>query len=131
MINKILIYIHPRISCNACIFARLNNFTETISSFIAGLSLIIATPMKIYDKVSKTIVLNVYKYFKDEAIKVRPNYPQRSYVKKTPEATGLPQRTISVLDTRGYQKVRALMLLLFNGIRYHTKHLSCVKLICF
>ena len=98
MINKILIYIHPRISCNACTFARLNNFTETISSFIAGLSLIIATPKKIYNTLSKTIVLNVYKYFKDEAIKFRPNYPQRSYVKKTPEATGLPQRTISVLD---------------------------------
>ena len=24
-----------------------------------------------------------------------PNHPQRSYVRKTPEATGLPQRTIS------------------------------------
>ena len=33
-------------------------------------------------------------------------------------------------DTRGYQKVGAL-LLLFIGIRYHTKHLSCVKPICF
>ena len=34
-------------------------------------------------------------YFKDEAVKFPPNYPQRSYVKKTTEATGLSQRTIS------------------------------------
>ena len=27
----------------------------------------------------------------------------------------------------GYQNVCALILQLFNGIRYHTKHLSCVK----
>ena len=32
--------------------------------------------------------LNVFKYFKDEAIKFPPNHPQRSYVKKTTEATG-------------------------------------------
>ena len=71
---------------------------KLFSTFIAALSLIIATPKKIYDIVSKNIVLNVYKYFKDEAMEFRPNHPQRSYVKKTPEATGLPQRTISVLD---------------------------------
>ena len=28
-------------------------------------------------------------------MKFAPHHPQRSYVKKTPEATGLPQRTIS------------------------------------
>ena len=28
-------------------------------------------------------------------MKFPPNHPQRSYVKKTPDATGLPQRTIS------------------------------------
>ena len=28
-------------------------------------------------------------------MKFPPNHPQGSYVKKTPEATGLPQRTIS------------------------------------
>ena len=32
--------------------------------------------------------------------------------------------------TRGYQKVRALMPELVNGIRYHTKDLSCVNPIC-
>ena len=37
---------------------------------------------------------------------------------------------IANLYTRGYQKVRALMLYLFNGIRYHSKHLSCVEPIC-
>ena len=39
--------------------------------------------------------MNVFKYFKDEAMKFPPNHPQRSYVKKTTEATGLSQRTIS------------------------------------
>ena len=43
----------------------------------------------------QNIVLNVFKYFKEEAMKFPPNHPQRSYVKKTAEATGLPQRTIS------------------------------------
>ena len=47
------------------------------------------------ETVSKNIVLNVFKYFKVEAVKFPPNYPQRSYVKKTTEATGLSQRTIS------------------------------------
>ena len=32
--------------------------------FIAGSSLMMATPRKIYDTVSKTIILNVFKYFK-------------------------------------------------------------------
>ena len=54
-----------------------------------------APPKKIYDTVSKRIFLNVYMYFKEEAMKFPPNHPQRSYVKKTAEATGLPQRTIS------------------------------------
>ena len=62
-----------------------------------------ATPKKIYDTVSKNIVLNVNKYFKDEDMKFRPNHPQRNYVEKTPEATGLPKRTL------GY--VRATWLL--------------------
>ena len=53
-----------------------------------------ATP-KIYDTDSKNSVLNVYNYFKDEAMKFPPNHPQRSYVKKTAEAAGLPQRNIS------------------------------------
>ena len=65
------------------------------SSFFASLSLIMATPKKIYDTVSKNIALKFFKYFKDEAMKFSPNHPQRSYVKKTTEATGLPQRTIS------------------------------------
>ena len=34
-------------------------------------------------------------YFKVEAMKFPTNHPQRSYVKKTTEATGLSQRTIS------------------------------------
>ena len=55
-----------------------------------------ATP-KIYDTVSKNSVLNVYKYFKDGAMKFQPNHPQRSYVKKTAEAAGLPQRNISLM----------------------------------
>ena len=41
-----------------------------------------AIPKKIYDTVSKNIVLNVYKYFNDEAMKLPPNHPERSYVKK-------------------------------------------------
>ena len=54
-----------------------------------------ATPKQIYDTVSKNTVLNVYKYFKDEAMAFPPNHSQRCYVEKTAEATGLPQRTIS------------------------------------
>ena len=38
--------------------------------------------------------------------------------------------TWNLVNMRGYQKVCALMLKLFNGIIYHTKHLSCVKPIC-
>ena len=64
-----------------------------ISIFIAGSSLIMATPRKIYDTVSKTIILNMFKYFKDESLKFPPNHPQRSYLKKT--VTGLNHRTIS------------------------------------
>ena len=45
--------------------------------------------------VSKTIILNVFKYFKDESLKFPPNHPQRSYLKKTAEVTGLHHRTIS------------------------------------
>ena len=66
-----------------------------ISIFIAGSSLIMATPRKIYDTVSKTIKLNVSKYFKDEWLKFPPNHPQRSYLKKTAEVTGLHHMTIS------------------------------------
>ena len=66
-----------------------------ISIFIAGSSLIMATPRKIYDTVSKTIILNMFKYFKDESLKFPPNHPQRSYLKKTAEVTGLHQKTIS------------------------------------
>ena len=54
-----------------------------------------ATPKRIYDTVFKNIVLNGYKYFKDEAMKFPPNQAQRSYVKKTAEVTSLPQLTIS------------------------------------
>ena len=54
-----------------------------------------ATPWKIYDTVSKTIILNVFKYFKDESLKFPPNHPQISYLKKTAEVTGLHHRTIS------------------------------------
>ena len=54
-----------------------------------------ATPRKIYNTVSKTIILNVFKYFKDESLKFPPNHPQRSYLKKTAEVTGLHHRTIS------------------------------------
>ena len=55
-----------------------------------------AISKKIYDTVSKDIVLNVYKYFKDEAMKLPPNHPERGYVKnKTVESTCLPQWTIS------------------------------------
>ena len=53
------------------------------------------TPKKIYDTVSKDIVLNVYKYFRDKAMKFPPDHPQRSYVKKTAKATGLSRRIIS------------------------------------
>ena len=56
-----------------------------------------ATPKVMYDTVSKSFILNVSKYFKDEAMKFPPNHPRRSYVKKTMEATGLPQRTISLI----------------------------------
>ena len=63
--------------------------------FIAGSSLIMATPRKIYDTVFKTIILNMFKYFKDESLKFPPNHPQRSYLKKTAEVTGLHHRTIS------------------------------------
>ena len=66
-----------------------------ISIFIADSSLIMATPRKIYDTVSKTIILNVFKYFKDESLKFPPNHPQRSYLMKTAEVTGLHHRTIS------------------------------------
>ena len=73
-----------------------------------------ATP-KIYDRVSKNSVLNVYKYFKDEAMKDEamkdeamkfpPNHPQRSYVKKTAEAAGLPQRNQLELSASNTVKV--------------------------
>ena len=52
-------------------------------------------PRKIYDTVSKTTILNVFKYFKDESLKFPPNQPQKSYLKKTAEVTGLHHRTIS------------------------------------
>ena len=54
-----------------------------------------ATPRKIYDTVSKTIILNMFKYFKDESLKFPANHPQRSYLKKTAEVTDLHYRTIS------------------------------------
>ena len=41
------------------------------------------------------LILNVFKYFKDESLKFPPNHPQRSYLKKTAEVTGLHHRTIS------------------------------------
>ena len=41
-----------------------------ISIFIAGSSLIMATPRKIYDTVFKTIILIVFKYF----IKIKREY---------------------------------------------------------
>ena len=40
---------------------------------IAGSSLIMATPRKIHDTVSKTIILNVLKYFKDEKERSKTN----------------------------------------------------------
>ena len=54
-----------------------------------------ATPRKIYNTVCKTIILNVFKYYKDESLKFPPNHPQRSYLKKTAEVTGLHHRAIS------------------------------------
>ena len=51
---------------NSCTLARIKQREKEIiiSIFIAGSSLIMATPRKIYDTVSKTIILNVFKYFK-------------------------------------------------------------------
>ena len=86
-----------RFSWNICTLARIKQRKKEIiiSIFIAGSSIIMATPMKIYDTVSKTIILNVSKYFKDESLKFPPNHPKRSYLKKTAEVTGLHHRTIS------------------------------------
>ena len=52
------------------------------------------TPKTIYDTVSKNIITNVFKYFKEDAQKYPANHPERSYMKRTAEATGLPYRTI-------------------------------------
>ena len=55
-----------RFSWNICTLARIKQREKEIiiSIFIAGSSLIMATPRKIYDTVSKTIILNVFKYYK-------------------------------------------------------------------
>ena len=98
MINKILIHIHPRISCNACTFARLKQLYRNFFYIHCGFESHYSNTKEDLRHSIQTIVLNVYKYFKDEAMKFRPNHPQRSYAKKTPEATDLPQRTFSVLD---------------------------------
>ena len=98
--RKILYYqwvfsFQSRFSWNICTLARIKQREKEIiiSIFIAGSSLIMATPRKIYDTVSKTIILNMFKYFKDESLKFPSNHPQRSYLKKT--VTGLNHRTIS------------------------------------
>ena len=73
-------------------------------------------------------VNNAHRYF-DEMVGEKKQSLIRHSISKIVKAvhTKLPQ--VEYNNTRGYQKVRALMLQLFNGIRYHTKDLSCVKLI--
>ena len=66
---------------------------KTSFSVISGSNLTMTSP-----KQSTTLSQKYYyeriKYFKEEAQKYPANHPQRSYVKRTAETTGLPYRTI-------------------------------------
>ena len=57
-----------------------------------------SAPKKIYDAVSRDIIVNGYNIFKAEAMKFPPNHRQRSFLKRTAAAMGVNERTISRLS---------------------------------